>query len=46
MDSNPVIIDDVHFNREELLDKIDSDLEVVELLFESVRGQNLITLVQ
>lgn len=39
MDSNPVIIDDVHFNREELLDKIDSDLEVVELLFESVRGQ-------
>ena len=39
MESNPVIIDDTHFNREELLEKIDSDLEVVELLFESVRGQ-------
>lgn len=37
MDNIPDLINGARFNREELLEKIDSDVEVLEQLFESCR---------
>ncbi|MDD3273575.1 MAG: Hpt domain-containing protein [Bacteroidales bacterium] len=39
MENELVNIEGAHFNKEELFEKVDSDAEIIELLFESVKGQ-------